>query len=467
MRQDVTTKVTLVMPGHLAAEIEAVARLPVETAGVLLASVVMTPSGEVRMLARVMRWVTEEAYIRRAGDHLSIASEGYVPFLAEAESMGAVAVWVHTHPGEHSRPCASRHDEEVDRQIADLFRLRSGSSYYGAVIFSPRVDGLAFTGYLENSGSGRIHLERLWIAGDRFSLTRAFDTPALDLQPIFDRSVRAFGGAVQRTLGQLRVGIVGSGGTGSAVAEQLVRLGVRHLSLFDPDRLSDSNVTRVYGSAAADVGNFKVETLATHLAKIGPDLRCSTTTSMITVQPTAQLLSECDIVFGCTDDNAGRLVLSRLSTYLLTPVIDCGVLLSSDGNGTMTGIDGRITTMTPGQPCLVCRGRVDLTRAAAELLSPEERRRRENEGYAPALGRVEPAVVTYTTMVAAVAVSELLERLIGYGPQPRPSEVLLRCHDREISTNVDSPRPGHYCHPASGKFGIGVTNPFLEQTWPA
>jgi hypothetical protein len=414
-----------------------------------------------------MRWVTEASYIRRGGDHLSIASEGYVPFLAEAESMGAVALWVHTHPGEQSQPRPSRHDEEVDRQISDLFRLRSGNPYYGAIIFSPRPQGPAFTGYIEISGKTRIAADRLWIAGDRFSLIRAFDAPALDVQPIFDRSVRAFGGAVQQALGQLRVGIVGCGGTGSAVAEQLVRLGVRRLSLFDPDRLSDSNVTRVYGSTAADVGNFKVETLSSHLSEIAPDLWCNTTTSMITLQPAALLLSECDIVFGCTDDNAGRLVLSRLSTYLLTPVIDCGVLLSSDGNGMMTGIDGRVTVMSPGQPCLVCRGRVDLARAAAELLTPEERRRRENEGYAPALGRVEPAVVTYTTMVAAVAVSELLERLIGYGPQPRPSEVLLRCHDREISTNVDRPRSGHYCHPASGKLGMGITNPFLEQTWPS
>ena len=39
------------------------------------------------------------------------------------------------------------------------------------------------------------------------------------------------------------------GGTGSAVIEQLVRLGVRRLHLFDPDILTASNLTRVYGSS--------------------------------------------------------------------------------------------------------------------------------------------------------------------------------------------------------------------------
>jgi molybdopterin/thiamine biosynthesis adenylyltransferase len=459
--------ITLVLPQQIGDGIDAVALLPVETAGVLLASLVVTDENDIRLLARKMYWVPESAYIRRGGDHLSIASEGYVPFLAEAEALGCVAIWVHTHPGLESPPRPSEHDWEVDRQIADLFRLRSGSSYYGTLIFSPRPEGLAFSGYIQSEGGPQMPIERLWQVGDRFRLASSFLHPARGIHADFDRNVRALGGAVQQTLGDLRVGVVGCGGTGSAVAEQLVRLGVRNLILFDPDELSGSNVTRVYGSTAADIGKTKVDTLAAHLKRIAPDTRCDLVTSMITMLPAARQLCSSDIVFGCTDENAGRLVLSRFATYLLTPVFDSGVLVSSDARGILRGIDGRVTTLVPGQACLVCRGRIDLARAGAELLTPDERRRREDEGYAPALGHTEPAVVTFTTLVAATAVSEVLERFIGYGPEPRPSEVLLRCHDREISTNVDTPRAGHYCDISSGKLGIGITDPFLEQTWPA
>jgi proteasome lid subunit RPN8/RPN11 len=459
--------ITIVFPQDILDDIIAVARFPVETAGVLLASVVATEEGGIRLLARKMRWVPESAYLRRGGDHLSIASEGYVPFLAEAEALGAVAIWVHTHPGIESPPRPSEHDWEVDRQIADLFRLRAGASYYGTLIFSPRAEGFAFSGYIQTEGGPLLQIERLWQVGDRFRLIQSFLLPAQEIPAHFDRNVRALGGAVQQTLSDLRVGVVGCGGTGSAVAEQLVRLGVRNFTLFDPDVLSDSNVTRVYGSTAADAGKSKVDTLAAHLKRIAPGTLCNLIKGMITKAPVARHLCSCDIVFGCTDDNAGRLVLSRFSTYLLTPVIDSGVLVSSERNGTLRGIDARVTTLVPGQACLVCRGRIDLARAGAEVLTPDERRRREDEGYAPALGRIEPAVVTFTTLVAATAVSELLERLIGYGPEPRPSEVLLRCHDREISTNVDTPRSRHYCDASSGKLGIGITDPFLEQTWPA
>jgi molybdopterin/thiamine biosynthesis adenylyltransferase/proteasome lid subunit RPN8/RPN11 len=459
--------VTIVLPQQIAEKIDAVARLAVETAGVLLASIVTTDEGEIRLLARKMHWVPAAAYLRRGGDHLSIASEGYVPFLAEAESLGAVAIWVHTHPGLDSPPRPSDHDWKVDDQIADLFRLRSGSSYYGTLIFSPRPKGLAFSGYVQAQDGPRVPIERLWQVGDRLHLTRSFLLPGREMDTAFDRNVRALGGPVQEMLSDLRIGVVGCGGTGSAVAEQLVRLGVRRFVLFDPDKLSASNLTRVYGSVSGDVGMFKVETLAAHLKRIAPSSQCSLVKSMITLAPAAQRLCGCDVVFGCTDDNAGRLVLSRFSTFLLTPVFDSGVLVSSDANGALNGIDGRVTTLVPGQACLVCRGRIDLARAGAELMTPEERRRLEGEGYAPALGRTEPAVVAFTTLVAATAVSELLERLIGYGPEPRPSEVLVRCHDREISTNAEAPRARHYCDVSSGKLGIGITDPFLEQVWPA
>lgn len=466
MRAEPQLTASLVLPQAVAEELDSAARLPIETAGVMLASVVRSESSGTRVLGRGIRWVAEPYYVRRGADHMTITSEGYVPFLAEAEKLGAIAIWVHTHPGEESWPKASQWDDEVDGKIADLFRLRTGSDFYSMLIVSPRCRYFAFTGYLEPDGAKAIPFERTWIVGDRFTSIRAFDSPAPPLDGAFDRNVRAFGGGIQQTLADLCVGIVGCGGTGSAVAEQLVRLGVRRFVLCDPDQLSASNVTRVYGSTPADIGKDKVDVVAAQLLRIAPEARCRVLKAMITSEATARQYCECDVVFGCTDDNAGRLVLSRVATYFLTPVIDCGVLLSSGADGQLVGIDGRVTTLVPGQACLVCRGRIDTKRAGTELMTPGERKRREDEGYAPSLGRVEPAVVAFTTVVAATAVSELLERLVGYGPEPRPSEVLLRCHDREISTNVQAPGPRHYCHPASGKLGLGVTTPFLEQTWP-
>ena len=456
---------TMVLTDSVASEISAAVLLPVETAGVILARP-LALSSEVRVLAREVHWVPLDGYARQSATGLSVQAEGYVHALARAEETASVPIWFHTHPGLGSDPRPSSRDHVVDAQIADLFRLRSGSVYYGSLIAAPRASGFAFTGFLEDESTSRYSVNRLWNVGDRFRLTVAHGIEDDGLSPEFDRNVRAFGPAIQQTLGTLRIGIVGCGGTGSAVAEQLTRLGVRKLTLIDPDVLSESNVTRVYGSRPQLVGRSKATTLKEHLEQIAPEAMVEAVQGVVTSLVTAGRLLGCDVVFGCTDDNAGRLVLSRLSSYFVIPVIDCGVLLTSGQDGALTGIYGRITTLVPGQACLVCRNRIDLARAGSELLSPGERARRIDEGYAPALGGVEPAVVTFTTAVASLAVSELLERLIGFGFEPRPSEVLLRGHDRELSTNVCLPREGHYCDAAAEKIALGVTDPLLEQTWP-
>ena len=456
---------TLVLSNPVMDEIVAASGNPLETAGVLRAVLVRTPADNIRLLGRGIDWVPDTAYLDRRHDGLGIAPEGYVGALGTAEANGEIAIWFHTHPGDGSSPRPSPHDEQVDIQIADLFRLRTGQDFYGTLIVAPTSRGIAFTGTLQHQDGTRLAVDRLWDISDAWRLINSYNNPSPQLAPMFDRNVRAFGGEVQRTLSELTIGIVGTGGTGSAVAEQLVRLGVRHLRLIDPDELSLSNVTRVYGSHPDQTGRAKVEVVRDHLLSITSELDCQARVGMIVDQHVARDLCECDLIFGCTDDNAGRLVLSRLGTYMLTPVIDMGVLISSDGAGNLRGIDGRVTVVTPGTACLLCRNRIDVRRAAAELMTEGERHRLAGEGYAPELTGVEPAVVTFTTAVAAAATSELLERLIGYGPDPRPSEILLRLHDREISTNIVEPRERHYCHPASGKQGLGNTRPWLEQIW--
>ena len=456
--------VTLVLPDQIAAELFAAAAGTVESACVLLARQVDTPDGNVRLLGRAVHWVPDDAFRRRDATALSIASHGYVPALAVAEADRSVPIWLHTHPGVDSSPKPSEHDELVDQQLSDLFRLRAASRIYGAVVIARSRGQPCFTGHIE-SENRRTEIDRLWVTGRRFALLQNWLNGTVPLSKQFDRNIRAFGGHIQQVLGDLRIAVVGCGGTGSAVIEQLVRLGVRHLQLFDSKTLTAGNVTRVYGSYPDCVGEPKVSLSAAHVSRIAPDADVRTVHAKITLESAARLLLDADVVFGCTDDNAGRLVLSRIASYLLTPVIDCGVLLSSGPGGQLVGIDGRVTVLAPGAACLVCRNRIDLQRAAAEVLNPSEYRRLAAEGYAPALADSEPAVVAFTTQVASAAVGELLERLVHYGPEPVPTEILLRSHEREVSTNDLNPRDGHYCHPLAQKLGLGVTQPFLEQTW--
>ena len=456
--------VTLALPEQLADQLVAAAQQEVETAAVLLVGI-DRDRDRLRLLGRELHWIDEAAYTRRDALGMTITSDGYVRALARAATLGAAAIWVHTHPG--GTPIPSPHDHVVDEQLAPVFTLRTNQDLYGSVVVAPAAPGhdspLEFTGRIVE-GDRDWEITRLWIVGTRFRPVAATGTADTAAAEPFDRQVRALGPAMQSHLAQLRIGLVGAGGTGSAVGAQLARLGVGELLIVDPDTLSASNVTRVHGATLADVGRPKAEVLAAHATAIGLGTKVDPVVGTILNRKTAARLRGCDLVFGCTDDNAGRVVLSRFSTYYLTPVIDCGVLVSST-EGALTGIDARVTVLSPGYACLLCRNRVDLGQAALEQLNPHERAALEREGYAPELAGVEPAVVAYTTLVAALSVNEMLERLVGYGADPPPGELLARIHDRELSTNTRLANPGHYCADGSVARGAGDREPLLEMTW--
>ena len=100
--------------------------------------------------------------------------------------------------------------------------------------------------------------ERVRIIGKRIRFWFS-DNQNGDVPEFFDRQLRAFGKDIQRLLAHLRVGVVGVGGIGSCVTEQLVRLGVGHLLLADGETFDPSNVIRVYGSRAIDATIQKVK----------------------------------------------------------------------------------------------------------------------------------------------------------------------------------------------------------------
>ena len=136
----------------------------------LLARFVETPDGDVRLLGREMHWVPNDAYLlRNATEHI-VASHGYIPALASAENDQSVPIWLHTHPGRKSSPRPSKRDEAVDKELAGLFQLRSGSPFYGSVVIARKGQQLSFAGHIEST-SRRDDIDRLWVTGRRLTLS--------------------------------------------------------------------------------------------------------------------------------------------------------------------------------------------------------------------------------------------------------------------------------------------------------
>jgi hypothetical protein len=139
---------TLVLPQHIREELACAADETLESGAVLLVSIA-SHEGSTRVLGREIYWVPEDAYTERHSDSMKITPAGYLEALRRAEKIGATALWCHTHPSRAASPEASKADKIVDAELAEVFRIRTGSEHYGAMIVAPRENGFTFSGFIE------------------------------------------------------------------------------------------------------------------------------------------------------------------------------------------------------------------------------------------------------------------------------------------------------------------------------
>ena len=146
----------------------------------------------------------------------------------------------------------------------------------------------------------------------------------------------------------------------------LARLGVGFLGLMDKDTIDVTNLNRVHGSRTADVdaGLAKVDILAREIRAAGLGTQVVTKEEWVGHPDLRDLLRSCDVLFGCTDDHQGRLTLNRLAHYYGIPLIDVGLRMRAARSGADFDMTGRVSTIGPGKPCLMCLGVADPRRAA-------------------------------------------------------------------------------------------------------
>ena len=87
----------------------------------------------------------------------------------------------------------------------------------------------------------------------------------------FSRVERLVGPSGLTKLGKSRVIIFGVGGVGGWCAESLVRSGIGHLTIVDPDCVDVTNINRQLPATSSTVGHPKVDVLRERLLDIRPD----------------------------------------------------------------------------------------------------------------------------------------------------------------------------------------------------
>lgn len=174
---------------------------------------------------------------------------------------------------------------------------------------------------------------------------------------VMDRSTRLWGREGRRRLQNLRVGVVGAGGTGSLSIFALATMGVGDLRVWDKDIAQKQNRHRTAGITVADVGKPKVQALkafAESVATAEPFL-IEAYEDWGTTEEGLRHLRDCDLAFCCVDKFAPRVPLNDLAYAHLIPILDMASWIHADKNKRIDALMTHAHVWSPGIPCAWCR----------------------------------------------------------------------------------------------------------------
>jgi molybdopterin-synthase adenylyltransferase len=383
--------------------------------------------------------VPDSAYLRRTAVAATLHPEFCTDLANAARVQGAGILLAHTHVGKAPLEGFSAIDDESEPPLAQYFARRlPGRANFAAVITPEAV-------YARHLGPGPA--EPVSLVGRDWVILRAV---AAAVEGRFDRQVRAFGEAGQQALRALTVAIVGLGGTGSVVAQQLAHLGVSDFILIDPDAVEETNLNRLVGATRDDVGRPKVQVAARHIQAINQNARCKALQADVVNSKAAAVLTAVDFVFACTDSMASRAVLNQLAYQYFVPSIDMGVAIGAQG-GTVKYMAGRVQMLSPGLGCLVCTDKLDSDQVRREMMSEEQRR---HDPYIVGETVKQPAVISLNSTISSAAVTMFLAAVTGI-----PANARMLTYDGvrgALKPVLNEPRPHCIVCSSDGALGRGV-----------
>jgi molybdopterin-synthase adenylyltransferase len=249
--------------------------------------------------------------------------------------------------------------------------------------------------------------------------------------------IEFLGQGLQRLL-KATVSVVGVGGGGSHIAQQLAHLALGTLVIIDPDVVEASNVNRVVCSSYLDIGRHKALVLKRRLKGLGGNI--------IPVLSRAEgdggraWIERSELVLGAVDGVRTRCNIETICRAALVPYIDIGLKIDVGDDGAIKGIGGQVFVSAPGGPCTRCAGIVT-----------EEGMLLDREEYA--VGVPDQQVISLNGVLASQAANTAVALLTGFAPAFPPPRMLRfdgLLHRMLPDLNVETISCHHYSMEAAG-----------------
>lgn len=382
-------------------------RQDTESCAIFLTNPVLRASKALRLLAVDFLVPPREAYQQRGLAKAELTPDFVASLAKRARREELGIVFVHSHPGS-GIPRFSPTDDKGEKHLAAFLHRRLPDSTHASLVVSKGGYTARVLGTNDSIRVVEVGLTRRVLSSGKQESTHPVDAR-------HDRQVRAFGVEGQNQLREIAVGVIGLGGTGSIVAQELAHLGVRKFVLVDPDTVEATNLNRLANAAPSDIGRPKTEVAARYIAKVAPEAEVSVSNGDVMRSVVARPLGDLDVIFGCTDSHGSRAVLQQIAYQYLVPCIDMGSTIVAS-NGDVTHVQGRVQMLSPGLPCLTCSMLLDPNEVRRDMMTAFER---QSDPYIVGGGEPAPAVMSLNATVASLGVTMFLAAVTNWPSNAR------------------------------------------------
>ena len=207
----------------------------------------------------------------------------------------------------------------------------------------------------------------------------------------------------QLTLFRSRVAVIGCGGLGGYVLEELARLGVGTIVAIDPDVFEEHNLNRQLLATPATLGLAKVAAATTRIAAINPAVTVIPHEVAYALENGDELLRGADVVVDALDSIPTRLDLATTCAALQIPLV----------HGAIGGWYGQVATQFPGD----------------DTLQQIYRHWTAGKGVEQQLGN--PAFTP--AVVASIEAAEVSKILLGQGDLLRQRQLIINLLDMSFN----------------------------------
>jgi molybdopterin-synthase adenylyltransferase len=324
---------------------------------------------------------------------------------AMERGLGIVIFHAHDHAG---LPGLSRDDLQSAEKLIPMFQKRVPTRPHGTVVVSrTHASGLV---WLPGVRKPQSLTKVRWFGSAIADFDCGEHSFLLETSDEYSRQALLVGADGQAKLRGARVAVVGAGGGGSHVIQQLAYAGVGEIVVIDPDVYQNSNRHRLVAGVRADLDRPKVDIFYRLVRKIGLGGRVRRVRAAVPDVEAVEALRHCDVIVGCVDTLFARSDLQELASRYLLPYVDIGATIRTLPEGPASDprvvVAGNIFTFIPGSFCLWCCGFLTREKIDSEQNGPMR-------GYFEKNSQ-EAQVVSFNGVLASQAVTEVLQILTGF-----------------------------------------------------